>query len=71
MACLSGTGPGLGEEALWDGAERGRVRPVNQKRSFEEAEAHFHRMYFSPNCVYDEKDFERSFRIPRVVFARV
>lgn len=43
----------------------------NKKRSFVERDLHFDIMYFNVNFIYDNVDFERRFRMPRVIFKRM
>jgi len=51
----------------WGGSPKGR-RP-NKKRDFVGAYHRLHRMYFDADAsTYDEKDFERRYRMPRDVF---
>jgi len=46
-----------------------RSRKKNKDRDFPLAYANVIRDYFSgPDSIYDEKDFERRFRVPRVIF---
>lgn len=48
-----------------------RMSSGNKKRAFSDCDARFDRLYFSDLCVYDGRNFERRFRMPRTVFDRV
>ena len=54
-----------------DGDSHGRVCGPNKKRDFEAAFRRFRRFYFSRFPVYDERDFDRHFQIPRRIFERI
>lgn len=47
-----------------------RTRATNKKRPFVEGDLHFDRIYFNVNCIYDNFDFERRFRMSRVISER-
>jgi len=58
------------EERQWGGSIPGKA--PNKARNFAQAKETLIRQYFSGEAsTFDEKDFERRFRMPRVVFMRV
>lgn len=67
---LEGKLPRFGPDKVWE-EERVRVRAPNKKRRFKKSEERFERLYFWDYPVHDDKDFERRFRMPSVVFNRV
>lgn len=46
-------------------------RKPNKPRDFIGAYKRFIRFYFSPTCIYSERDFERRFRLPRSLFENI
>lgn len=46
-------------------------RAASKKRDFRETARHVDRLYFNSEQVYDEKDFERHFRVRRRIFDRI
>lgn len=53
----------------WGGSTAGK-KP-NKKRKFAATMTHFNDMYFDNEHVYDERDFENVFRMPRRLFERI
>lgn len=47
------------------------ARIPNKKRDFQEAKQRFLKFYFNDGRVYSERDFERHFTIPRILYERI
>lgn len=48
-----------------------RARVPNKNRDFKEAKERFMKFYFKNRSVYSEWDFERRFRLPRILYERI
>lgn len=67
---ISGALSGFGRDESSDD-ERICVRAPYKKRSFDECDARFDKMYFSEHYSYNDRDIKRRFRMPQHVFEKV
>lgn len=61
--------PGLSTSS--NSSQPHKQRKPNKSRNFQAAFQRINSDYFIPDCKYSEQDFERRFRLPKVVFNKI